>query len=94
MVHLFVGLIASRSGALHADIVVLQPAQARLPKPYSVKASPLIAGDRVHLATEEGDPGHPAPLQRFDQTSFPSPPGPTRRRDHGGHTERDRAGRA
>jgi outer membrane protein assembly factor BamB len=29
--------------------------QARLPKPYSVKASPLIAGDRVYLATEEGD---------------------------------------
>lgn len=29
--------------------------QARLPKVYSVKASPLIAGDRVYLATEEGD---------------------------------------
>lgn len=29
--------------------------QARLPKPYSVKASPLVAGDRVYLATEDGD---------------------------------------
>jgi outer membrane protein assembly factor BamB len=28
---------------------------ARLPKPYTVKASPLVAGDRVYLATEEGD---------------------------------------
>jgi outer membrane protein assembly factor BamB len=29
--------------------------QARLPSPYTVKASPLVAGDRVYLATEEGD---------------------------------------
>ena len=29
--------------------------QARLPKAYAVKASPLIVGDRVYLATEEGD---------------------------------------
>lgn len=29
--------------------------QARLPKPYSVKASPLVVGDRVYLATEDGD---------------------------------------
>lgn len=29
--------------------------QARLPKPYTVKASPLAAGGRVYLATEEGD---------------------------------------
>lgn len=29
--------------------------QARLPKPYSNKSSPLIVGDRVYLATEEGD---------------------------------------
>jgi len=29
--------------------------QARLPKPYTVKASPLAVGDRVYLATEEGD---------------------------------------
>lgn len=28
---------------------------ARLPKPYTVKASPLVAGDRLYLATEEGD---------------------------------------
>ena len=28
---------------------------ARLPKPYTVKASPLVVGDRVYLATEEGD---------------------------------------
>lgn len=28
---------------------------ARLPKPYTVKASPLVAGNRVYLATEEGD---------------------------------------
>jgi outer membrane protein assembly factor BamB len=27
----------------------------RLPKPYTVKASPLVVGDRVYLATEEGD---------------------------------------
>jgi outer membrane protein assembly factor BamB len=29
--------------------------QARLPKPYNFKASPLVVGDRVYLATEEGD---------------------------------------
>jgi hypothetical protein len=29
--------------------------QARLPKPYNFKASPLVIGDRVYLATEEGD---------------------------------------
>ena len=29
--------------------------QARLPKAYSVKASPLVVGDRVYLATEDGD---------------------------------------
>jgi outer membrane protein assembly factor BamB len=29
--------------------------QTRLPKPYSVKASPLVVGDRVYLATEDGD---------------------------------------
>lgn len=29
--------------------------QQRLPKPYNFKASPLIVGDRVYLATEEGD---------------------------------------
>lgn len=29
--------------------------QARLPKAYSVKASPLVINDRVYLATEEGD---------------------------------------
>lgn len=29
--------------------------QARLPKPYAVKASPLVVNDRVYLATEEGD---------------------------------------
>ena len=29
--------------------------QTRLPKPYNFKASPLIVGDRVYLATEEGD---------------------------------------
>ncbi len=29
--------------------------QARLPKPYSVKASPLVVNDRVYLATEDGD---------------------------------------
>ena len=29
--------------------------QARLPKPYTVKASPLVANGRVYLATEEGD---------------------------------------
>ena len=29
--------------------------QARLPKPYNFKASPLAVGDRVYLATEEGD---------------------------------------
>lgn len=28
---------------------------ARLPKPYNVKASPLVVNDRVYLATEEGD---------------------------------------
>jgi len=28
---------------------------ARLPKPYTVKASPLVVNDRVYLATEEGD---------------------------------------
>lgn len=27
----------------------------RLPKPYTVKASPLVVNDRVYLATEEGD---------------------------------------
>ena len=27
----------------------------RLPKPYTVKASPLVVDDRVYLATEEGD---------------------------------------
>ncbi len=27
----------------------------RLPKPYNFKASPLVVGDRVYLATEEGD---------------------------------------
>jgi outer membrane protein assembly factor BamB len=34
-----------------------QPAyvQTRLPKPYNFKASPLVVGDRVYLATEEGD---------------------------------------
>ena len=34
-----------------------QPAfvQARLPKAYSVKASPLVVNDRVYLATEDGD---------------------------------------
>jgi outer membrane protein assembly factor BamB len=29
--------------------------QARLPKPASVKASPLVVNDRVYLATEDGD---------------------------------------
>jgi outer membrane protein assembly factor BamB len=29
--------------------------QARLPKPYANKASPLVANGRVYLATEEGD---------------------------------------
>ena len=29
--------------------------QARLPKPYTVKASPLVVRDRVYLATEEED---------------------------------------
>lgn len=29
--------------------------QARLPKAYSVKASPLVVNDRVYLATEDGD---------------------------------------
>ena len=29
--------------------------QQRLPKPYNFKASPLVVGDRVYLATEEGD---------------------------------------
>jgi outer membrane protein assembly factor BamB len=29
--------------------------QARLPKPYNFKASPLFARDRVYLASEEGD---------------------------------------
>lgn len=29
--------------------------QARLPKAYSVKASPLVVDDRVYLATEDGD---------------------------------------
>jgi outer membrane protein assembly factor BamB len=29
--------------------------QARLPKAYSVKASPLVVGGRVYLATEDGD---------------------------------------
>ena len=29
--------------------------QARLPKAYTVKASPLVVGDRVYLATEDGD---------------------------------------
>lgn len=29
--------------------------QQRLPKPYTVKASPLVVGDRVYLATEEED---------------------------------------
>lgn len=29
--------------------------QARLPKPYTNKSSPLVVGDRVYLATEEGD---------------------------------------
>ena len=29
--------------------------QSRLPKPYTVKASPLVVNDRVYLATEEGD---------------------------------------
>jgi outer membrane protein assembly factor BamB len=29
--------------------------QQRMPKPYNFKASPLIANDRVYLATEEGD---------------------------------------
>jgi outer membrane protein assembly factor BamB len=29
--------------------------QTRLPKPYNFKASPLVAGGRVYLATEEGD---------------------------------------
>jgi outer membrane protein assembly factor BamB len=29
--------------------------QTRLPKPYNFKASPLVVGDRVYLATEEGD---------------------------------------
>lgn len=29
--------------------------QARLPQPYAVKASPLIVGDRVYLATEDED---------------------------------------
>jgi outer membrane protein assembly factor BamB len=29
--------------------------QARLPKPYNFKASPLVVNDRVYLATEEGD---------------------------------------
>ncbi len=29
--------------------------QARLPKPYTFKASPLVANGRVYLATEEGD---------------------------------------
>jgi outer membrane protein assembly factor BamB len=29
--------------------------QTRLPKPYNFKASPLIARDRVYLASEEGD---------------------------------------
>ena len=34
-----------------------QPAylQTRLPKPYNIKASPLVVGDRVYVATEEGD---------------------------------------
>jgi outer membrane protein assembly factor BamB len=30
-------------------------AQARLPKPYASKASPLVADGRVYLATEDGD---------------------------------------
>ena len=29
--------------------------QARLPEPYTVKASPLVVGDRVYLATEDED---------------------------------------
>jgi outer membrane protein assembly factor BamB len=29
--------------------------QTRLPKPYNFKASPLVVGDRVYLATEEGE---------------------------------------
>ena len=29
--------------------------QTRLPKAYNFKASPLVVGDRVYLATEEGD---------------------------------------
>jgi hypothetical protein len=29
--------------------------QARLPRPYNFKASPLVVNDRVYLATEEGD---------------------------------------
>jgi outer membrane protein assembly factor BamB len=29
--------------------------QIRLPKPYNIKASPVIAGGRIYYATEEGD---------------------------------------
>lgn len=29
--------------------------QVRLPKPYNIKASPVIAGDYIYYATEEGD---------------------------------------
>lgn len=29
--------------------------QVRLPKPYNIKASPVIAGGRIYYATEEGD---------------------------------------
>ena len=29
--------------------------QARLPKPYSIKASPVAAGGRIYFPTEEGE---------------------------------------
>jgi outer membrane protein assembly factor BamB len=29
--------------------------QVRLPKPYNIKASPVVAGGRLYFATEEGD---------------------------------------
>jgi outer membrane protein assembly factor BamB len=50
--------VFSDNGLLSAfDAATGQPAyvQARLPKAYSVKASPLVVRDRVYLATEDGD---------------------------------------
>jgi outer membrane protein assembly factor BamB len=45
------GLVSCLDAATGAPVYQ----QTRLPRPYNFKASPVVAGNRMYLATEEGD---------------------------------------